>query len=317
MKLMDALEVCRLHQAKYEWKNLVRKIDIIMSDPGTTRIYCTDFGATLDLMSSEKDNSSVNNHTVICIVMVSHNWRTVPYLNGDKKEDETIICDTDRWIFFGNTYEKGKKNDHVFHDACIKYIQSFYDNERTEKGLPPIAIHIIWTDNCPTQYKCRHNFYNVATFGSNVAHHSQQVHTFGQKYRFKGPWDATGKIVKQRILNNELKNLRCANAWDCYVKLREQMTKDGTKDHISKLFEYEQNGDVNVLKNTTFTCKRTFIGYCTEDKSEYDGLVSVPEYKHIVYTDRTSAKPDMVPLDKTQMLGQVHGECCKNPETNK
>ena len=41
--------------------------------------------------------------------MVSHNWRTVPYLNGDKKEDETIICDTDRWIFFGNTYEKGKK----------------------------------------------------------------------------------------------------------------------------------------------------------------------------------------------------------------
>jgi hypothetical protein len=74
------------------------------------------------------------------------------------------------------------------------------------------------------------------------------VQKFGQKFRFKGPWDATGKIVKQRILNNELQNLRCANAWDCYVKLREQLTKDGTEDHISKLLEYEQNSDVNVLK---------------------------------------------------------------------
>ena len=43
----------------------------------------------------------------------------------------------------------------------------------------------------------------------------------------------------------------------------------------------------------------------------------MPEYNHIVYTDRTTAKPDMVPIEKTQMLGQVHGECCRNPNTNK
>ena len=77
-------------------------------------------------------------------------------------------------------------------------------------------------------------------------------------------WDATGKIVKERILNNELKNLRCANAWDCYVKLREQLTKDGTEDRICKLFEYEKNGDAN--------------------KSEYDGLLKVSLKTNTLYT---------------------------------
>jgi len=142
--------------------------------------------------------------------------------------------------YFWRYIRKRGKNDHVFHDACIKYIQEFYDKEHTDEGLPLIEINIIWTDTCPTQYKCRQNFLNVATFGSKNGFKSKLLHKFGQKYRFKGPWDATGKMVKQRILNNELKNLRCANAWDCYVKLREQMTKDGTEDHISKLFEYEK-----------------------------------------------------------------------------
>jgi len=95
------------------------------------------------------------------------------------------------------------------------------------------------------------------------------------------------------------------------------LTKDGTEDFISKLDEYENKGDVNVLKNTTFTCKRTFIGYGIENKSKYDGLVSVDDYKHIVYTDRTTVKPEMIPLDKTQMLGQVQGECNVNPITKK
>ena len=98
---------------------------------------------------------------------------------------------------------------------------------------------------------------------SNNGFKSHLIHKFGQKYRFNGPWDAAGKVVKQRILHNEVNNLRCANAWDCYLKLCKQLTKDGTEDLISKLDEYEKNGGVNVLKNTKFTCKCTFIGYGT------------------------------------------------------
>eukprot|EP00593_Proboscia_inermis_P009033 CAMPEP_0171322350 /NCGR_PEP_ID=MMETSP0816-20121228/114902_1 /TAXON_ID=420281 /ORGANISM="Proboscia inermis, Strain CCAP1064/1" /LENGTH=60 /DNA_ID=CAMNT_0011820801 /DNA_START=1216 /DNA_END=1401 /DNA_ORIENTATION=+ len=41
-----------------------------MSDAETTRVICTDFGATLDLSAAEKDNCSVDNHAVIDIFFV-------------------------------------------------------------------------------------------------------------------------------------------------------------------------------------------------------------------------------------------------------
>lgn len=63
------LEVARLHQAHYEWRDTMRKIDLTMSYPNKHRIFCTDFGATLDLMGAEKDNSSVNNHAFIDIFL--------------------------------------------------------------------------------------------------------------------------------------------------------------------------------------------------------------------------------------------------------
>ena len=38
-----------------------------MPNPHTRQVLCTDFGATLDMFSSEKANSSVDNHAVLCI----------------------------------------------------------------------------------------------------------------------------------------------------------------------------------------------------------------------------------------------------------
>lgn len=68
-RLKDALEVCRVHQAQYEWRETIRKVGQQMSDQNLHRVMCTDFGATLDLSAAEKDNSSVNNHAVICIFL--------------------------------------------------------------------------------------------------------------------------------------------------------------------------------------------------------------------------------------------------------
>lgn len=64
-------------------------------------------------------------------------------------------------------------------------------------------MNIIWTDNYPTQYKCRQSFWKVASSGTT--NKSKIVHKFAQKYRFKGSWDTTGKIVKEAIMNNELR----------------------------------------------------------------------------------------------------------------
>ena len=128
-------------------------------------------------------------------------------------------------------------------------------------GLPHVEIHIVWTVNCPTQYKCRQNFYNISHFSSHFIQPTRIVHKFAQKFRFKGSWDATGKVVKMRIENNKLKYVRVADAWDCYRTLHKQLTKDGPEKLILDLEQYEIDGDERgVLKNTTFTTKRTLIG---------------------------------------------------------
>ena len=92
---------------------------------------------------------------------------------------------------------KGKKNDHIFHNACTTHIINYYDKERTDAGKDTIPMNMVWTDNCPTQYKCRQNFWKVASSGTT--NNSVIIHKFAQKFRFKGPWDATGKLVKQAI----------------------------------------------------------------------------------------------------------------------
>ena len=56
----------------------------------------TDFGASLDLCAAEKDNSSVNNHAVVCIFFVLLNWRKVNYARTDTSEWDAMItneCD--------------------------------------------------------------------------------------------------------------------------------------------------------------------------------------------------------------------------------
>ena len=71
-------------------------------------------------------------------------------------------------------------------------------------------------------------------------------------------------------------------------------------------------GDEGVLKNTTFPTKHTFIGFSTEDRSEYDSLVQHIDQDHIVFTDRSINQEDMQPLYNTLQLGlqiriQVNG----------
>ena len=93
------------------------------------------------------------------------NWRIVRYNNTTTNDDdETIVNDCDRWIFFGDTLSKGKKNDHIFHNACMTHIIKFYDNERLAEGKDVIPNNIVHMDNCPTQYKCRQNFVEFDNF---------------------------------------------------------------------------------------------------------------------------------------------------------
>ena len=84
----------------------MKKKDLIMSNPDIHCVIYTDFGAILDLIC-EKDHSSVNNHTVICIFFICTNWRRVNYIKknqcGEDELDNTILNNCERWVFFGAT----------------------------------------------------------------------------------------------------------------------------------------------------------------------------------------------------------------------
>ena len=304
-KLMKQLVTCIKHVGEYRWRNHMKKLDLLMSNHLHTRVICTDFGATLDLSAIEKDNSSVDNHAVICIFFVLTKWRRVPFLKIESNTmDETIVSDCDKWIILGDTISKGKKNDHVFHNACLAYIIKNGDAQRDLSGLPKIKNNIVHTDNCPTQYKCRQNFWHVASAADTVD--ARVIHKFASKYRFKGSWDATGKIVKSCIMKNELKMNRCANAYDCYINLRHDLSQDGNEKHKQKWLEWENNGDERILEKTELTSNRTIIGLGTEHQDEYDRLRGKGK-EHIIYTNRVSV-PNMETVKGTRTIFQVQGD---------
>ena len=84
--------------------------------------------------------------------------------------DEIIINNCDKWIVLGDNLSKGKKNDNVFHNAVLTYVIKFYDAEREANGKQPIPNNIFHTDNCPAQYKCRQNFYHIATSSQKISY---------------------------------------------------------------------------------------------------------------------------------------------------
>ena len=130
---------------QYQWRNLIRKVDHTMSDPNLRCVICTDFGASLDLSATEKDNSSVDNHAVLCILFFTHNWRRVKFKREVRDEvfvdDEIIVNDCEKLVFFGNTMSTDN-NDHVLHNACQTYLIKYYDSIRVSAGKGPILYNI-------------------------------------------------------------------------------------------------------------------------------------------------------------------------------
>ena len=155
----------------------------------------------------------------------------------------------------------------------------------------------------------------MALTASRHYHKTTITHNFSQKYRFKGSWDATEKLVKGRILNNELKYDHVANAMDCYRKLSRDLSKSGEDKNTTKLREYERKVDVNVVENPKLTTRRTRIGFAIKRKSQYEELSANSDYHHIMYTGHTNI-PDMKPVNNTLKLSQVSGYIQPDPVSN-
>jgi hypothetical protein len=141
------LEECRKHHSNKQWTRIQRDIDTGWIPRGYLLIL-TDFSATLALRAKAADNSSVDGHAVLAIYVVCSNSRIVETPKGKK-----TINDCDVWYFFGDTISKGKKNDHVFHNACLNYIVAHYQRKCEQEGKDHINTVKVWTDNCAGQVR--------------------------------------------------------------------------------------------------------------------------------------------------------------------
>ena len=57
--------------------------------------------------------------------------------------DKTILNDCDRWIFFGDMLTKGKKNDHILHNACTTHNINYDDAGRVQSGKLHVPFNVV------------------------------------------------------------------------------------------------------------------------------------------------------------------------------
>ena len=295
-----ALEEARKHYVDYQWSGHALKRLMEGINPKKACSIFTDFSAVVNLQASNKDNSNVPRHAVLDIFLVYDGHRIFKVQsedsNGAHDRDELFVnCAAHH--FFGNTKTKGKTHNYAFHTDCLLHLLRHKEAERKpdENGEYGDFVYYIVTDNCAGQYKCRQNLYFVASVcakefaGRNV----RLEHVFAQKYRFKGNWDAEGKVAKATLKNLELRGIRSPDALSAVQNLKNsielRMPLDGAEDMIS-------NGDLTnsaltKLMKTSSINERT-VYYVTSSEEEYEQLCfgRKIDCKHVVYVERDNFK---------------------------
>jgi hypothetical protein len=158
------LNICIPHVQEIRWMKHLQDTDFSKLSRDTILIF-TDFAAVMALRARQAKNSSVDAHAIIANFVILWNKRDVK-AKGKKKgkngeemefEEKVTISNVDVVHFFAETFEKGKKNDHVMHNACLDEIIRKYRAKLRERG-DELKHVIIWTDNAPHQYRCRQTF---------------------------------------------------------------------------------------------------------------------------------------------------------------
>ena len=142
---------------------------------------------------------------------------------GGKLEDECVVNDCNKWIFFGSIISKGKYNDRILHKGCLTYINNYYNIEQEREGRPSIRILCVETKQCLTQYRYYNHFCSIAVSakrGDNVVNSVVQP-KFGTMYHSKGLWDTFGKDIRPKIVQLEVRksSIMCLNAFQCFLNL--------------------------------------------------------------------------------------------------
>ena len=286
----------------------MRTIDTEAIEDDTALIF-TDFSATDDLRAAQTDNSSEDAHMTIAIYVVLHSSREVQVDTANGAQTKWIN-DCDVWYCVGPTISKGKKNDHVYHNACLDHLLEHYKSKFEECGKT-LKTAMLWTDNCGGQYKCRQNFLKIA-LSPDDPRKVTISHTFAAKYGFKGPWDAAGKIIKQWRKSKELRmhktgeKTRMATVYDVFTEFKrylEERSANTAADSWKAIEEPAHSKHEKILQKTAFKVDERKVLYVTDNKADFERF-NAKDPGFIVYSDRETV-PTMDPIDGTLSLHSV------------
>jgi hypothetical protein len=220
----DLLKAILKHLAKYakhywtyRWLDFVRECGRTYL-PRDWLYIQTDFAAQVDLSAQHTPTAG---HSSRCNLSC---WAIVYQLDGKD------VCDHARIV--SPATGKQKDQDWFMHSHIFREIINYY------KNLLNVTNVIIWTDGAVGQYKCRQNFYSVATQFEDV----KVTHKFAATSQFKGVHDKIGQVAKHAVQQAEkasLEHARCSTAWEWYCCCRDEMSKPAN--------ELANDGSVELL----------------------------------------------------------------------
>ena len=150
----------------------------------------------------------------------------------------------------------------------------------------------VWSDNCPTQYKCRQNFFQMAKIPTEIEGIECIEHCFARVHGFKGPWDACGKVIKDLIRRFEADNQTFARTgFECYVIVRDHFAK-----RLPNNIDWEKrvaDGHESLEKKSVWQATKRIAAFVTDDMEEYERLIEshgVTGKDNFIYSRRNELK---------------------------
>ena len=247
------------HDFHLKFQKRMIKMDMETVDEKDLLIY-TDYASNLNHHPPKSECCGHDKHSVLAVYIVLTGRQEVRIENGEKVN----YAECDYWFGFVGTNEDGKKSDWVSHHVMLNTIIEHYINKegRQYENLR------VWTDNCPTQYKCRQNFFLLAKLALKFEFRYVE-HCFASIYGFKGIWDGLGKIIKRVIFQwEEDHDDHVFTAYASHIVTRNHFALDPWNLRPNWNHEIEKKS-IKLKDKNTMQCINRRTVYITDDEQDY------------------------------------------------
>ncbi len=293
--LETELEVLSEHDFHLHWqKGMIRLDESWHFEENNGLLVYTDFASNLNFKPPKSECCGQDKHGNLAVFIVLTGRKKIEMVNGEV----VVFGQCDYWFGFGGTEKPGKKNDWVFHMAMLDHIVNHYTCKRNK----PFSFIRVWTDNCPTQYKCRQNFLHLALLMKKYKIKYGE-HCFAAIYGFKGIWDGLGKIIK-RILERwcKARDFHVFSAYMAHIVTRNHFAQN-LPNNIDWEKEVEKKS-IKLKEKTPWQCVNRFSVYVTDDCEDfYNKSIRNPCYnidptEEITEAMKNSASGDIIYVNR-------------------